>query len=209
MHAVEKGYCRSRKTAGQATTYGWATQHAGRARSRLYYPAMCQQLCCPGVVRGGGGLASRVGRASRSPPSPAQHLCAACQAEKPGPSQGKGASGARKGPGQVHFCDAWLYCRLRSGEVGRCGLRCDWAGRRACHREGAPPAETCGGTAARLRDWRSACAARCNGAAGHSEGGVGRGRRRGLGGARGGCRAGRTLLGPTLRRARRPSGPAG
>ena len=76
-----------------------------------------------------GGLASRVGRASRSPPSPAQHLCAACQAEKPGPSQGKGASGARKGPGQVHFCDAWLYCRLRSGEVGRCGLRLGRAAR--------------------------------------------------------------------------------
>ena len=50
----------------------------------------------------------------------------------------------------------------RSSESPSSGARLiggDWAGRRAYHREGAPPAETCGGTAARLRDWHSACAA--------------------------------------------------
>ena len=87
----------------------------------------------------------------------------------------------RRARSSVSFVRPGGSARRRSSESPSSGARLiggDWAGRRAYHREGAPPAEPCGGTAARLRDWHSACAARCNGAAGHSEGGVGRGRRR-------------------------------
>ena len=163
------------------------------------------------------GIAYRPGKAS-----PSRSPAAGDRAARVERARGVRGLRARRGMGgalvsgrrahsSVSFVRPGGSARRRSSESPSSGARLiggDWAGRRAYHREGAPPAETSGGTAARLRDWHSACAARCNGAAGHSEGGVGRGRRRGLGGARGGCRAGRTLLGPILRRARRPFGPA-
>ena len=82
----------------KATKRGWANTACGTRLLLALLPCYTPAALLPWRRSrgGGGGLASRVGCASRSPPSPAQHPCAACQAENSGPSQGKGGQAPAK-----------------------------------------------------------------------------------------------------------------